>query len=110
MSIVYAAGDHPGITLSANLEEIGQSSAQVLADAPIRAGVRVSIACEMHQLKGKVKSCTFRRMLGYFIEVSLDSDSCWSPLWFTPKHLLRAFDRLSPSPTKCLYLRNASGS
>src|SRR5579859_6463078 len=82
VSIMYTSGDKPGVAVNANLEEIGQSSAQVLADAPIKAGARVWITCEMHQLTGRVKSCTFRRMLGYFIEVALDPDSCWSPVWF----------------------------
>jgi len=107
---MYTSGDKPGVAVNANLEEIGQSSAQVLADAPIKAGARVWITCEMHQLTGRVKSCTFRRMLGYFIEVALDPDSCWSPVWFTPKHLLRVFGRITESPSKGLYLRNASGS
>jgi hypothetical protein len=110
VSILCTSGAEPGAPIPANLEEIGQSSAQVLADSPIRAGVRVWITCEMHQLKGRVKSCTFRRMLGYFIEVALDPDSCWSPMWFTPKHLLRVFGRIADKPSKYLYLRNASGS
>jgi hypothetical protein len=110
VSIFYTSGDQPGTTVSANLEEIGQNSAQVLSDAPIRAGARVWIACEMHHLRGRVKSCTFRQLLGYFIEVALDPESCWSPLWFTPKHLLPVFGRAVQMPSKCLYLRSASGS
>ena len=96
--------------VTGNLEEIGQSSAQVLADAPIRAGVKVWIACEMHQLKGRVLSCAFRQTLGYLIEVALDPDSCWSPLWFTPKHLLQVFGGVPHASSRCLHLRNASGS
>lgn len=110
VSIFCASGDKPATAVAANLEEIGQSSAQVLADAPIRTGVHVWIACEMHQLKGSVRSCTFRRALGYLIEVALDADSFWSPVWFTPKHLLQVFGRMAPQPPKGFYLRNASGS
>lgn len=110
VSIVCTSGDQPGVMVTANLEEIGQSSAQVLADSPIRTGVRVWIACEMHQLKGRVKSCTFLQRLGYSIEVVLDPDSCWSPMWFTPKHLLQIFGRIAPAPPKYLHLRKASGT
>lgn len=107
VSIIYTSGNKLGMALAANLEEIGQSSAQVLADAPIRVGSKIWISCEMNQLKGRVKSCTFRRLMGYFIEVGLDPESCWSPVWFTPKHLLQVFGRIAPTESKRFYLKNA---
>ena len=96
VSILYApAVSRPGRIISGNLEEIGESSALVLSDAPIQRGFKVWINCEMHHLKGRVKSCKFHRQLGYFVEVALDPDSCWSPAWFTPKHLLQVFRRIA---------------
>jgi hypothetical protein len=88
VSIVCSAGDRivPG-----NLEEIGRASALVLADAPIRSGASVRITCGMEQLRGIVKTCSFNRQLGFFVEVDLAPDSLWWPGWFTPQHLLALF-------------------
>lgn len=74
-----------------NLEEIGERSALLLVDAPIRRSSKVSINCDTCSLRGVVQSCRFEQPLGYMIEVMLDSDSCWSPRWFTPKHLMFLF-------------------
>lgn len=89
-----------GPLMSGNLEEIGEGSALVLVDAPIRCRSQISIACDKHNLRGVVKSCTFTDLLGYLVEITLNVDSCWSPRWFTPKHLL-AF---CAAPTKAIYL------
>ena len=89
------AGGESRQAIPGNLEEIGEASALLLTDAPMRRGSKVWITCELHNLKGRVKSCSQDRELGYFIEVALDADSGWSPTWFTPKHLLRVFRTLA---------------
>ena len=80
-----------GRLISGNLEEIGERSALVLVDSPIRCSSRISIACDTYNLRGVVQSCTFSDLLGYLVEVTLDVDSCWSPRWFTPKHMMTLF-------------------
>jgi hypothetical protein len=82
-----------GRSVSGNLEEIGETSAMVLTEAPIRRGSQIRIACDSHNLRGTVRSCTFTDLLGYLIEVALEADSCWSPRWFVPKHLMPFFRR-----------------
>lgn len=82
-----------GRLINGNLEEIGERSAVVLVDTPIRRNSQVSINCEIYNLRGIVRSCTFENVLGYLVEVALDVDSCWSPRWFTPKHLMCLFER-----------------
>ncbi len=84
-----------GRLISGNLEEIGERSALVLVDSPIRCSSQISIACDQHNLHGIVKSCVFTGLLGYLVEVTLDPDSCWSPRWFTPKHLFDLFGRIA---------------
>lgn len=81
----------PSISLYGNLEEIGERSAVVLTEAPLKRRSKVRIACGMNQLKGTVEACTFDRSLGYFVNVRFDRDSRWSPRWFTPKHLCALF-------------------
>ena len=107
VSIACNCGDGFFLAVSANLEEIGESSALLLADSPIRSSLKVLITCEAYRLRGVVKTCTFERHLGYMVEVLLDPDCSWSPKWFMPKHLLRVFQ---PRPAKRLHLREASGS
>ncbi len=41
-----------------------------------------------YELKGRVNACTAERLLGFYIEVELDSESRWSDQWFQPQHLL----------------------
>jgi hypothetical protein len=88
VSIACSAGHR---IVSGNLEEIGRRSALVLAEAPICSGAFVRITCGMEQLRGIVKSCSFRQRLGFFVEVDLAQDSLWWPGWFTPQHLLALF-------------------
>jgi hypothetical protein len=113
VSIVFASGKRAKRELSANLEEIGERTAVVLADAPIRGGARVEIACQAHALKGTVKSCTFQNWLGFYVEIELDEDSHWSPTWFSPKHLFAISNKNTiPLPTaqsKWIPLGMASG-
>lgn len=106
VSIACACGDGLCRAVSANLEEIGERSALLLADAPIESSLKVLITCEAYNLRGVVKSCTFHGPLGFFVEVLLDADSGWSPMWFTPQHLLRVFR--VPQP-KRFPLKVASG-
>lgn len=106
VSIVCACGDGFHRAIYGNLEEIGERSALLLADVPIRSSNKVLITCEAYSLRGIVKSCTFDRHLGFLVEVMLDADSLWSPLWFTPQHLLRAFRTQQP---KRIRLNAASG-
>ena len=80
-----------GRLISGNLEEIGERTVLLLVDSPIRRSSHISIACEKHNLRGIVQSCTFTDVLGYLVEVTLDVDSCWSPRWFIPKHLMHLF-------------------
>ena len=73
---------------SANLEEIGETSALVLTEQPVLRGARLNINCGNHTLKGIAGACKFEKLLGYFVEIRLTPASRWSPQWFTPEHLL----------------------
>jgi hypothetical protein len=73
--------------LAGNLEEIGESSALILTEAAVPTGTKVRVTGESNELKGFVKSCTFDRLLGFFIEIRLDAESRWSEKWFVPAHL-----------------------
>ena len=94
VSIVRPLAEGPRV-LTGNLEEIGESSALVLAERAIPAGSEVRIECQMRELKGVTRSCVVDEHLGFFVEIQLDSGSRWSPLWFAPRHLLGLFG-LSP--------------
>jgi hypothetical protein len=74
--------------LAGNLEEIGEGSALILTQAAVPLGVRLGVKGESEVLKGTVMSCSHDLMLGFFIEVHLDTESRWSEKWFVPKHLL----------------------
>ena len=71
-----------------NLEEIGERSAPVLSECPLRPGSRVHIACRSHVLKGSTTRCEFHHALGYFLEIELAPASRWSQRWFVPQHFL----------------------
>jgi hypothetical protein len=113
VSIVFPSDKRNPRALSGNLEEIGEHTAVVLSDAPIKGGSKVRIACQTHALKGVVKSCTFQQWLGFFVEVELDADSQWSPAWFSPQHLFAPSPKngVAPKaqPPKWLPLGLASG-
>jgi len=98
VSIVFASGKRTQRALSGNLEEIGERTAVVLSDAPIKGGSKVQIACQTHALKGVVKSCKFQDWLGFFVEVELDADSQWSPAWFSPQHLFAPAEKVGVTP------------
>jgi hypothetical protein len=73
--------------LDANLEEIGEWSALILAQDPIDPGTNLRVKGQAHELTGVVRACTFDRVLGFFIEIALDAESRWSEKWFVPEHL-----------------------
>ena len=79
-------------SISGNLEEIGESSAIVLAESPLPIQSRVHIACRTHVLRGVSKACRHDPLLGYFIEIELAPASRWSRAWFSPRHLLTLHD------------------
>jgi len=91
---------------SANLEEIGENSALVLTEQPVRRGVQVNINCGNHTLKGIAGACRFDKLLGYFVEIRLAPASRWSQHWFAPEHLL-VLDQ--NAATRALPLAMASG-
>ncbi len=72
----------------ANLEEIGETSAMLLAESIVPRGSTVYITSGEHHLRGTVEGITFDRVLGFFVEVALQPESRWSEKWFTPAHLL----------------------
>jgi hypothetical protein len=75
--------------LEGNLEEIGEWSALILAQDALPVGANVRVRGKTHELKGFVRSCTFDRMLGFFIDIGLEAESRWSEKWFVPQHLFR---------------------
>jgi hypothetical protein len=91
---------------TANLEEIGENSALVLTEAPVRRGAQLHINCGNHTLKGAAAACRFDKLLGYFVEIRLAPASRWSLQWFAPEHLL-ALDQ--NATTRALPLAMASG-
>jgi len=104
VSIIPGGSRGPLRAVPGNLEEIGEWSALVLTEAFLGPGMRLSIACEWHEIKGVVESCTFEPSLGYYVEVKLDPESRWSQQWFTPQHLVALWDNLGP---KVLHLKTA---
>jgi hypothetical protein len=113
VSVARLSGDRPTRMLDGNLEEIGESSALILLQDAVPIGTKVRVMGKAKELMGRVKSCTFDRVLGYFIEVGLDAQSRWSEKWFIPEHLftlcpsMRYFTEAGPKVTeKFLLERN----
>ena len=73
--------------LPGNLEEIDERSVLILTQTPVSVGTKVRVKRQADELKGRVKSCTFDQVLGFFIDVGLDMESRWSEKWFVPEHL-----------------------
>jgi hypothetical protein len=69
------------------LEEIGEWSALLLTQDAVSPGTKVRVRGKEHELKGFVRSCTFDRILGFFIDIGLFAESRWSEKWFVPEHL-----------------------
>ncbi len=78
----------PFPVVAGNLEAIGQWSALVLTQTPIRRNTEVTIRTKGHSLKGIVEWCTFDEPLGCYLEVRLMPESQWTKQWFQPEHLL----------------------
>jgi hypothetical protein len=111
VSVVFPTMRGERKAISGNLEEIGECSALVLAEAEIPKGTRIRVACESNELRGRVESCTHEQSLGFFVEVRLDPASHWSREWFTPQHLLELCQSWSTKSLKpkVFDLRIASG-
>lgn len=75
-------------TTTANLEEIAETEASVLADVNIPCGTRIRIYCQGNELAGVVRSTASDPILGHFITIEFDPQCRWSEKWFTPEHLL----------------------
>lgn len=85
--LVSIAGKQAGV-VPANLEAIGERSALVLTDLPLRRGSEISISGSSYTLRGTVRTCHADGPLGYYADVRLDPGSRWSKQWFVPQHLL----------------------
>ena|SRR5271166_5925384 len=114
VSIVRLHSCRSAQALAGNLEEIGEWSALILTDAAVRPGTKVRVRGEVHELKGSVRRCTNDRLLGFFIEIGLDTESRWSEKWFVPQHLfalcpsMRHFTYPAPKvPEKILQVKSA---
>jgi hypothetical protein len=88
VSLTRLSGDGVAQKLDGNLEEIGEFSALILTQAPVSPGTKIRVSGKVHALHGFVRSCTFDRLLGFFVEIGLDEESRWTEKWFRPEHLL----------------------
>lgn len=112
--ITVAYEDQPGEIRQAvaNLEEIASGQAVVLIEDPPNLGAPISLAIQGHDLFGMIRARVHDSVLGWFVFVSLDAASRWSPDWFAPNHLL-AVGVCSPegsTNTKVRYLENAQNT
>ena len=100
--------------LDGNLEEIGEWSALILIRKFLPPGTKVRVKGKVHELKGFVRSCTYDRVLGFFVDIGLDTESRWSEKWFVPQHLLslcpsmRCFTEAGPKVPEKLVLAKAA--
>jgi len=107
--------DDPSVrAIDGNLEEIGEWSALILTENALSPGTKVLVTGKAHEMKGFVKSCTFDRLLGYFLEIGFDEESRWSEKWFAPEHLtklcptMRYFTEAEPKVTEKLVLADSA--
>jgi len=114
VSVDRLSGKRLEPALDGNLEEIGERSALVLTQQAIPSGTKVRIRGQLHELKGRVRSCTFDGLLGFFVDIALDLESRWSEKWFVPQHLfalcpsMRYFtEKTSKVPEKFLLAKTA---
>src|SRR5580698_6761270 len=84
VSVVRISGGRPAQVLDGNLEEIDERSALILLQNAVPIGTRLRVKGKAHELNGRVRSCSFDEVLGYFVEVGLDAESRWSEKWFIP--------------------------
>lgn len=114
VSVVRLSGNRSVQALKGNLEEIGEWSALILTQDPLSPGTKVRVRSKVHNLKGFVRSCTFDRLLGFFVDIGFNSESRWSEKWFVPQHLfalcpsMRYFTETTPKvPEKFLLAKVA---
>ena len=88
VSVTPLSGGRSVEPLEGNLEEIGEWSALILTQAEVAPGTKIRVNGKAHSLHGFVRSCTFDRLLGFFVDIGLDEESRWSEKWFRPEHLL----------------------
>jgi hypothetical protein len=106
VSVTPISGRRSAQALNGNLEEIGEWSALILIQNAVPPGTKVRVKGKVHELKGFVRSCTFNRLLGFFIDIRLDAESRWSEKWFVPEHLfalcpcMRYFTEPAPKVTE----------
>ena len=116
VSVDLLSGRRSARHLDGNLEEIGEWSALILTEDAVPRGTKVRVKGKGHELTGFVRSCTFDRLLGFFIDIRLLTESRWSEKWFVPEHLLalcpslRCFTESVPKvPEKILLAKTAHG-
>ena len=114
VSIERLSGGRSIHTLDGNLEEIGEWSALILTQDAVPAGTKVRVRGKEHELKGFVRSCTFDRLLGFFVDIVLLTESRWTEKWFVPEHLfalcpsMRYFTESGPKvPEKTFLAKSA---
>lgn len=114
VSVIKLSGNRSVQALKGNLEEIGEWSALILTQDPLSPGTKVRVRGKVHELKGFVRSCTFDRLLGFFVDIGLEAESRWSEKWFVPQHLfalcpsMRYFTETAPKvPEKFLLAKPA---
>ncbi len=80
----------PGLhRIQGNLEAIGEDSALMLTEEPLRPGADVRISASSgNTFNGIVESCRFDEPLGWCTEVRLSAASRWSIERFKPEHFL----------------------
>jgi len=82
--------DQPGelCQVTANLEEISNTSVTVLMEDKPRLGAPISLTVKGRDLFGLVSSRLRYTTIGWFATITLDPDCTWRREWFSPKHLL----------------------
>jgi hypothetical protein len=114
VSVARLSGSRSVQLLDGNLEEIGEWSALILIRKFLPPGTKVRVKGKVHELKGFVRSCTYDRVLGFFVDIGLESESRWSEKWFVPQHLLslcpsmRCFTENTPKVPEKLVLAKAA--
>ena len=100
--------DHPGelFKATANLEEISTTSAVLLLEEKPRLGAPILLDIKGHDLFGVITSSLYDAVLGWFVTVTLDPESCWRRDSFSPRHLLSAcacfWEDTTPSKVRAL--------
>ena len=99
--LIARTGAAESQAVQGNLEAIGERSAMVLTEVPVKPGVEINIIANFHILRGYVERCSHDSPLGCYIEVRLNRESRWSEQRFRPQHLL-ALSATGASRKMCL--------